>query len=64
MPEKNVWERMTEEERNWCLAEGYEEAEVEAYDPEVVAAFLWVRYAAHGKILAEAQQMQHRLVNA
>ncbi len=52
----SIWDKMTSEEKTWILEEGYSEEDANN-DVEDTISFLHIRYASHGKILAEAHEM-------
>lgn len=56
----SIWDKMTSEEKQWVLEEGYSEEDANDSVEDTIS-FLHIRYASHGKILAEAQEMARRL---
>jgi len=59
---RTVWEKMTEEERQWVLDEGHTPEDAND-NVEDTIGFLHFRYAMYGKTLAEAEEMAKRLRN-
>lgn len=59
----SIWAAMTEAERQWIEEAGYGKLDVESHTVDATVNRLRDEYATRGYILADAQEMERRLLN-